>query len=127
MQFPDSHRLGQAHLRGVPFPLGCDLVGTVLSLNPQLPLNLSDFDRPSLLTITDSKPLSQEQVYTLSMPLIVSFRITVMSLPYFKAAFIEKNAECLGKRIDCIANYIQYNYIFCSLIELLPGPSLFTR
>ena len=100
----------------------CDLVNTVLSLNPQQPINLNDFDRPSLLAITDpSKRLTSEQVYALSMPIIVSFRITAMSLPYFKVEFIEKNAENLSKRVDCIMNYIQYNYIFCSLIELLPG------
>lgn len=105
------------------FKRSCDLVNMVLSLNPQQPLNLSDFDRPSLLTITDPKQLSQERVYMLSIPIIVSFRITVMSLPYFKSAFVEKNADFLAKRIDCIANYIQYNYIFCSLIELLPCAS----
>ena len=56
----------------------------------------------------------------MSMPLITTLRLTVYALPYY-SDFLPKNSENLLKKVTCLAKHVSIDFIFASLIELLPG------
>ena len=110
------------------FKRGCELVKTILQLTPRQPLSLEELEKPSSQTEKTLQMLadptssqSDDQLYRLIMPFIVSFRISAMSLVYFKNEFLEKNAENLQKKICRVLEYVDRSYVFGSMIELLPG------
>lgn len=104
------------------FQRGCDLLTGLLALRPHKPLRLEDFDKPNAFNIPDNGvKLKEDKIYPLVMPIIVSFKITVKSLPHFHNEFVEINKDYLQKKISCVMEYIDKSYVFCSLIELLPG------
>lgn len=55
---------------------------------------------------------TEEQLYKMIMPLIVSFRISAMSLPLFRNAYLEMNAENLKKKICIVLEYMDRGYIY---------------
>lgn len=55
------------------------------------------------------------------MPILITFRITVLSVPCFNGDFVEKNAANLEKKITRTLAFVDHDYIFSSFIELLPG------
>lgn len=57
------------------------------------------------------------------MPLLVSFRISTLSLSHFRLPFMEKNIGNLQAKICRVLDYLGQNCVFASLIELLPGLS----
>ena len=104
------------------FHRGCELLSSILTLRPQEPFSLDKFDsryqgdtRNRLNLVKDDN--GRKDI----MPIIVSFKITVKSLPQFHNRFVEINAENLKNKILQILTSVHYNYVFCSLIELLPG------
>ena len=64
---------------------------------------------------------SSEQLYSMVMPLLVSFRISTLSLPHFRLPFLETNAANLQAKICRVLDCLGQNCVFASLIELLPG------
>lgn len=56
----------------------------------------------------------------MTMPLIVTFRISAIALENNHRDFLDKNAKMLLERIQRTLEYVNHDYIFCSLIELLP-------
>ena len=108
---------------------GFDLIQMILSLSPHIPLKLKEIDdsfpffNKTLMAYkeTDGTKLREDQLYQMIMPIVVSFRISAMSLVYFKNEFLEKNAENLQKKICRVLEYVDRSYVFGSMIELLPG------
>ena len=110
------------------FRRSCELAKTILQLTPMQPLSLDDMDRSTPNLDAAMKKLSErsgvqteEQLYKMIMPLIVSFRISAMSLPLFRNAYLEMNAENLKKKICIVLEYMDRGYIYGSLLELIPG------
>ena len=118
----------------------------ILRRTPRLTLRLDDVDHfthfydkllvnypegsPSRRLSPLSHPApSDEKLYCMVMPIIVTFRIAALSIPRFQAEFVEKNAENLQRKIVRTLPYIDHNYIFSAFIELLPGlsPPPFSR
>ena len=62
----------------------------------------------------------------MAMPLIVTFRISAIALENNHLGFLDKNAKTLLERIQRTLEYVDQDYIFCSLIELLPELFAFT-
>lgn len=120
---------------------GFRLMEVILRRTPRLTLRLDDVDHfthfydkllvnypegsPSRRFSSLSRPApSDEKLYCMVMPIIVTFRIAALAIPRFQAEFVEKNAENLQRKIVRTLPYIDHNYIFSAFIELLPGLSL---
>lgn len=120
---------------------GFRLMEVILRRTPRLTLRLDDVDHfthfydkllinypegsPSRRLSPLSRPApSDEKLYCMVMPIIVTFRIAALAIPRFQAEFVEKNAENLQRKIVRTLPYIDHNYIFSAFIELLPGLSL---
>ena len=120
---------------------GFRLMEVILRRTPRLTLRLDDVDHfthfydkllinypegsPSRRLSSLSRPApSDEKLYCMVMPIIVTFRIAALAIPRFQAEFVEKNAENLQRKIVRTLPYIDHNYIFSAFIELLPGLSL---
>lgn len=125
---------------------GFRLMEVILRRTPRLTLRLDDVDHfthfydkllinypegsPSRRLSSLSRPApSDEKLYCMVMPIIVTFRIAALAIPRFQAEFVEKNAENLQRKIVRTLPYIDHNYIFSAFIELLPGlsPPPFSR
>ena len=110
---------------------GFDLLKLILTLTPHIPMKLQEIDdsfpfyNKTLMNYkeTEGTKLREDQLYQMTMPIVVSFRISAMSLGYFKNEFLEKNAENLQKKICRVLEYVDRGYVFGSMIELLPGIS----
>ena len=120
---------------------GFRLMEVILRRTPRLTLRLDDVDHfthfydqllinypegsPSGHLSSLSRPApSDEKLYCMVMPIIVTFRIAALAIPRFQAEFVEKNAQNLERKIVRTLPYIDHNYIFSAFIELLPGLSL---
>ena len=98
----------------------CNLLSRVLSLQSLNPLKLEDIDR-SNINLSDLTKITDDQMNQLLMAICCIFKITVKSLARFKGEFVDLNAEYLKKKIPKVIGFIERNYVFNSLIELLPG------
>ena len=56
----------------------------------------------------------------MAMPLVVTFRISAIALESGHIGFLDRNAKSLLEKILRTLEDIDRDYIFCSLIELLP-------
>lgn len=116
---------------------GFALIRTIFSISNEIPIDLNRISQQfsqhqrTLLFYTGERRIpfilrslcvgpTDRHLYQMAMPLIATFRISAIALENNHLGLLDKNAKTLLERIQRTLEYVDHDFIFCSLIELLP-------
>ena len=97
----------------------CELIKWILLLTPREPIDLSSIFSFVLKSLRSPDHIPQGKSNRL-IAVIAIFQISVKSLTYFHAEYIQKNQAILKESILYMIDLVNHSWVFSSLILLLP-------